>query len=81
LLKSLDREYRSLAENVDARSAILRRFEKSSSSVRGRKVTVEENGRLEGITEGLDERGFLRVRTADELRTVVSGTVRLIGSL
>jgi BirA family biotin operon repressor/biotin-[acetyl-CoA-carboxylase] ligase len=81
LLKSLDREYRSLTENVDARSSILRRFEKSSSSVRGRKVTVEENGRLEGITEGLDERGFLQVRTADGLRTVMSGTVRLIGNL
>jgi BirA family biotin operon repressor/biotin-[acetyl-CoA-carboxylase] ligase len=81
LLKSLDREYRSLTENVDARLSILRRFEKSSSSARGQKVTVEENGRLEGITEGLDERGFLRVRTADGLRTVVSGTVRLSGNL
>jgi len=29
----------------------------------------------------LDERGFLRVRTAEGLQTVVSGTVRLIGNL
>ncbi len=77
LLKSLDREYRILIEDARARDTILRRFEDSSSSVRGRKVSVEENGGLAGITEGLDERGFLRVRTAEGLRTVVSGTVRL----
>jgi BirA family biotin operon repressor/biotin-[acetyl-CoA-carboxylase] ligase len=49
--------------------------------VRSKKVTVEENAALAGVTEGLDERGFLRVRTADGLRTVVSGTVRIIGNL
>jgi BirA family transcriptional regulator, biotin operon repressor / biotin---[acetyl-CoA-carboxylase] ligase len=83
LLKSLDREYRSLIEDPAARNAIIGRFEKSSSSVRGKKVmvTVDDNeiGGLTGITEGLDERGFLRVRTAEGLSTVVSGTVRLIG--
>ncbi len=78
LLKSLDREYRSFVEDTGAREAILRRFEESSSSVRGRKVSIEENGGLAGVTEGLDERGFLRVRTAEGLRTVVSGTVRLL---
>jgi BirA family transcriptional regulator, biotin operon repressor / biotin---[acetyl-CoA-carboxylase] ligase len=78
LLKSLDREYRSLVEDTGARDAILRRFEESSSSVRGRKVSIEENGGLAGVTEGLDERGFLRVRTAEGLRTVVSGAVQLI---
>src|ERR1700682_1799410 len=77
LLKSLDREYRTLVEDAGAREAILRRFEERSSSVRGRKVSIEENGGLAGVTEGLDERGFLRVRTADGWRTVVSGTVRL----
>jgi len=89
LLKSLDRQYRSLIENAGARASILRRFEESSSSVRGRKVSIEvnsdgnsaENGGLAGITEGLDERGFLRVRTEDGLRTVLSGTVRTIGNL
>jgi BirA family biotin operon repressor/biotin-[acetyl-CoA-carboxylase] ligase len=89
LLKSLDRHYRSLIENAGARASILRRFEESSSSVRGRKVSIEvnsdgnsaENGGLAGITEGLDERGFLRVRTEDGLRTVLSGTVRTIGNL
>ncbi len=81
LLKSLDREYRSLVEDAGARKAILRRFEESSSSVHGNKVSIEENGGLTGVTEGLDERGFLRVRTAEGLRTVVSGTVRTIGNL
>jgi BirA family biotin operon repressor/biotin-[acetyl-CoA-carboxylase] ligase len=81
LLKSLDREYRSLIGDAGARDAILRRFEASSSSVRGRKVSIEENEGLTGVTEGLDERGFLRIRTAEGLRTVVSGTVRLIGNL
>ncbi len=81
LLKSLDREYRSLLEDAGARAAILRRFEESSQSVRGRKVAIEENGSLTGVTEGLDERGFLRINTAEGLRTVVSGTVRIIGNL
>lgn len=79
LLKSLDREYRNLVENAGARAAILRRFEESSSSVRGRNVRIEGNDSLSGITEGLDERGFLRVRTPEGLTTVVSGTVKVIG--
>jgi BirA family transcriptional regulator, biotin operon repressor / biotin---[acetyl-CoA-carboxylase] ligase len=77
LLKSLDREYGRLVEEAGARETILRRFEESSSSVRGKEVSIEENGGLAGVTEGLDERGFLRVRTAEGLRTVVSGTVRI----
>jgi BirA family biotin operon repressor/biotin-[acetyl-CoA-carboxylase] ligase len=88
LLKSLDREYRSLTEDAGARNSILRRFEESSSSVRGSKVSivvnsdvdVDGNGTLAGVTEGLDERGFLRVRTAEALTTVVSGTVKLDGA-
>jgi BirA family biotin operon repressor/biotin-[acetyl-CoA-carboxylase] ligase len=76
LLKSLDREYRQLLENVNASNSILKRFQERSSSVRGRRVEVEENGGFEGITEGLDARGFLQVRTVHGLRTVFSGTVR-----
>jgi BirA family biotin operon repressor/biotin-[acetyl-CoA-carboxylase] ligase len=77
LLKSLDREYRLLVEQGDARQSILRRFAERSSWVRGKQVRVEENGsRIEGTTEGLDERGFLQVRTAQGLQTVLSGTVR-----
>jgi len=77
LLKSLDREYRALLESPDTHDEILKRFQKHSSSVRGRAVQIEENGGLEGVTEGLDARGFLRVRTVAGLRTILSGTVRL----
>jgi BirA family biotin operon repressor/biotin-[acetyl-CoA-carboxylase] ligase len=77
LLKSLDREYRLLVEQSDARQSILRRFTEQSSWVRGKQVRIEENeSKVEGTTEGLDERGFLRVRTAHGLTTVLSGTVR-----
>lgn len=80
LLKSLHREYRELVESSDARESILRRFTGASSYVRGKRVRIEENGDVafEGTTEGLDPRGFLQVRTADGLRTVLSGTVRAV---
>lgn len=77
LLKSLDREYQDLLHGAGARDSILRRFQERSSSVHGRAVSVEENGGFQGVTEGLDARGFLRVRTRNGLRTVLSGTVRL----
>ncbi|MFZ0774061.1 MAG: biotin--[acetyl-CoA-carboxylase] ligase [Candidatus Sulfotelmatobacter sp.] len=80
LLKSLDWEYRLLTEQTqqtDARQSILRRFAEQSSWVRAKQVRVEENGsKVEGTTEGLDERGFLQLRTAQGLRTILSGTVR-----
>jgi BirA family biotin operon repressor/biotin-[acetyl-CoA-carboxylase] ligase len=77
LLKSLDREYRLLIEQKNARQSILRRFTEESSWVRGKQVRIEENGsKIEGTTEGLDDRGFLQVRTAQGLQTILSGTVR-----
>jgi BirA family transcriptional regulator, biotin operon repressor / biotin---[acetyl-CoA-carboxylase] ligase len=77
LLKSLDQEYRLLTTGTDARSSILRRFAEGSTWVQGKPVRVEENGsRIEGTTEGLDDRGFLQVRTTQGLRTILSGTVR-----
>ena len=77
LLESLGREYRDFLGKADGRESILRRFEEHSSSVRGRKVQIEENGGFEGVADGLDSRGFLRVRTAQEVKTVLSGTVKL----
>jgi BirA family biotin operon repressor/biotin-[acetyl-CoA-carboxylase] ligase len=77
LLRSLDREYASLISDPDAHAQILRRFEDRSSMTHGNHVRVEENGGFEGITEGLDPRGFLKVRTPDGLRIVYSGTVRV----
>ncbi len=78
LLKSLDREYRALLDGgAVARGAVLKRFEESSSSVRGRKVQIEDDG-MAGVTEGLDARGFLQVRTAEGVRTVLSGSVKVV---
>ena len=77
LLKSLDREYRQLVEDPDARETILRRFAQNSSWVHGKEIRIEENGAtFEGTTEGLDPRGFPQVRTKTGLQTVLSGTVR-----
>jgi BirA family transcriptional regulator, biotin operon repressor / biotin---[acetyl-CoA-carboxylase] ligase len=77
LLKSLHLEYRKLLDDPDARNDILQRFAASSSWVLGKKIRVEENGSaFEGITEGLNSQGFLQVRTAHGLQTVLSGTVR-----
>ena len=79
LLKSLDSQYRKLVEEGPAaRAAILREFEKRSSLVRSRHVRIDENGGYEGVTEGLDDRGFLLLRTKNELRTVLSGNVRAL---
>ena len=77
LLKSLDREYRQLLVDLDTKAAILERFAENSSWVLGKQVRIEENGlAFDGITEGLDARGFLRVRTLFGVQTVLSGTVR-----
>ena len=77
LLKSLDREYHDLLQKPGAHQSVLKRFQERSSSSRGRQVRVEEDGGFEGLTEGLDPRGFLQVRTVLGVRTVLSGTVRL----
>jgi BirA family biotin operon repressor/biotin-[acetyl-CoA-carboxylase] ligase len=80
LLKSLDNAYRELiTDPAKSRSAIIRNFEQQSSYARGRDVRIEEEPGLHGVTEGLDERGFLRVRTASGARAVLSGTVRATG--
>lgn len=79
LLKSLDREYRLLVEQADALQSILRRFADFSSWVGGKQVRIEQTGSpIEGITEGLDQRGFLQIRTPQGLQTVLSGTVRAV---
>jgi len=78
LLKSLHRECVALTRS--ARGCILRRFQERSSYTCGKLVHVEEDGAggggYEGITEGLDARGFLQVKTQSGLRTVISGGVR-----
>lgn len=59
------------------RGEIFRRFERSSSWVRDREVTVDiDNRMIRGTTAGLDAHGFLRVATATGIETVIAGGVR-----
>ena len=83
LLQSLHREVLALSDPAAAPIAaqsILERLEQASSWVRGKRVRVEELEGFSGVTEGLDARGFLQVRTPQGLRTVFSGGVREIGA-
>ena len=77
LLKSLDREYHLLLSH-GGREAVFARFEQASSYAKGKRVRVDEDGGYEGVTAGLDPRGFLQVRTSEGTRTVLSGSVRAI---
>ncbi len=79
LLQSLHREVNALTApgNLsNATASILARLERASTWIRGKQVYVEELEGYEGVTEGLDARGFLQIRTAAGLRTVFSGGVR-----
>ena len=77
LLHAFDGEYRQLLANPPAAlQSAISRFEKQSSYARGKRVLVDEQGGYEGTTDGLDARGFLRVRTGSGIRTVLSGGVR-----
>ena len=75
MLKSLEAQYRG-ALTKEGEQALLRRVESISTYVRGKRVHVDEAGGYDGVTDGLDARGFLRVRTAESMRTVLSGGVR-----
>ena len=83
LLQSLDTEVNALTGPVraggameQATASILERLERASSWIRGKRVYVEEQDGYAGITEGLDARGFLLIRTPVGLKTVYSGGVR-----
>jgi BirA family biotin operon repressor/biotin-[acetyl-CoA-carboxylase] ligase len=75
LLKSLEREARGL-EDPEAAKSIPARIEQASSWVRGRTVEVHGPQACRGVTEGLDEFGFLRVRTAAGVVQVRTGGIR-----
>lgn len=64
------------------RESVLRLFTEASSYVRGRRVTVDQpGGLLRGVTAGLDEAGFLRLRTDDGADTLIlAGGVRAASS-
>ena len=84
LIRALDREYRALLRAISSPirtpalrfEPIMRRVESRSSYSHGMLVHVDEDGGYKGITDGLDPRGFLRVRTDKGLRIVISGSVR-----
>jgi BirA family biotin operon repressor/biotin-[acetyl-CoA-carboxylase] ligase len=79
LLQSLHREVSALTapgKLSEATSGILTRIEQASTWIRGKQVRVDELEGYTGVTEGLDPRGFLQIRTPAGLRTVFSGGVR-----
>jgi BirA family biotin operon repressor/biotin-[acetyl-CoA-carboxylase] ligase len=79
LLQSLDREYKEfIADPIQAKKKLFREFSERSSYVRAARVHVDEEGGYDGITMGLDERGFLRVQTLNGMRTVINGGVRKV---
>ncbi len=72
VLDAID-NYTGLLE-AEGTDAILRLFTAASSYARGRRVIVDG---LEGTTDGLDESGFLWLRTDDgNRRLIVAGGVR-----
>jgi BirA family biotin operon repressor/biotin-[acetyl-CoA-carboxylase] ligase len=75
LLESLQRCYLR-ALQPGGNQFLLRQLEGVSTYIRNKRVHVDEAGGYEGVTDGLDARGFLRVRTASGIRTVLSGGVR-----
>lgn len=75
LLESLEREALGLLDPAAAKT-IPRRVEEASTWVRGRRVQVHGPQACTGITAGLDERGFLLVRTDAGLVTVQTGGIR-----
>lgn len=76
LFQALDLELALLRDPVEAAQSIRARLEERSSWIRGKRVCVDEGDAFTGITDGLDARGFLQVRTAEGVRTVLSGGVR-----
>ncbi len=75
LLKSLEREALGLEDEARLR-AIPARVEQASTWMRGRQVVVHGPQACAGVTDGLDEYGFLRVRTPAGVVTVQTGGIR-----
>ena len=79
VLRAFDEELTALmapANFPEATAQILKRIEKKSSWIRGKRVLVDEAEGYTGVTAGLDPLGFLRVKTESGIRTVLSGGVR-----
>lgn len=79
LLRHLDEETERLTtpHDLDRVTAdIRRRLAANSTWIQGKPVNVTDTDTFFGVTDGLDSRGFLRVRTPQGVRTVLSGGVR-----
>jgi len=76
LLGTVDSFARMLAEG--GREPVLKMFARNSTCVSGKRVTVEQGGKLiEGVTDGLDPSGFLYLKKPDGTRiTILAGGVR-----
>jgi len=75
LLRAMEREADALADPAAAQT-IPQRVQQASTWVHGRNVQVHGPQACAGITAGLDENGFLLVRTAGGLVTVQTGGLR-----
>jgi BirA family transcriptional regulator, biotin operon repressor / biotin---[acetyl-CoA-carboxylase] ligase len=64
----------SLRYAAMSKTEILRRFEERSTYVRGKAVVVD--GRIKGVTNGLDQDGFLLLRTDAGMQTIMAGGIR-----
>jgi BirA family biotin operon repressor/biotin-[acetyl-CoA-carboxylase] ligase len=62
--------------NEKGKREILRRFEECSTWPNAKAVEID--GKIRGVTAGLDENGFLLVRTPEKLETIIAGGVRSI---
>jgi BirA family biotin operon repressor/biotin-[acetyl-CoA-carboxylase] ligase len=61
--------------NLEKRE-IRKRFEECSTWPKGKAVEVD--GKVRGITAGLDENGFLLVQTPSKIETIIAGGVRAL---
>jgi BirA family transcriptional regulator, biotin operon repressor / biotin---[acetyl-CoA-carboxylase] ligase len=75
LLEALEQETRALIDSKAVR-AIPDRVAEASTWIRGREVEVHGPQACTGVTEGLDEHGFLRVRTAAGVVQIQTGGIR-----
>jgi BirA family transcriptional regulator, biotin operon repressor / biotin---[acetyl-CoA-carboxylase] ligase len=75
ILQSLHAELTAL-QSKSALAVIPDRIAAISTWVQGRRVDVHGPQPCTGVTAGLDERGFLRVRTATGLVTITTGGIR-----
>jgi BirA family biotin operon repressor/biotin-[acetyl-CoA-carboxylase] ligase len=78
LLKSLEKETLALAG--DGAQSIPARIAQASTWINGRQVEVHGPQACTGVTAGLDQNGFLLVRTPGGLVTVQTGGIRAVPS-